>query len=71
MCSTILTLLIYLSLEANHIERQGGKQGRIIVPVAMDSTQEEALLMMRKLKVQLEEHSLEEYKLLFLGCAHF
>ncbi|KAF7124862.1 hypothetical protein RHSIM_Rhsim12G0080800 [Rhododendron simsii] len=37
--------------EANHIKKQEGKLGRIIVPVAMDSTQHEALLMLRKLKI--------------------
>lgn len=46
--------------EANHIERQGGKQGRIIVPVAMDSTQEEALLMMRKLKIIEDDFKADE-----------
>lgn len=72
LCSAHSLLLIYLSLEANHIKRQEGKLGRIIVPVAMDSTQQEALLMLRKLKVRIKVYSLERVQtILSGGCVHF
>ncbi|XP_058194494.1 uncharacterized protein LOC131311170 isoform X2 [Rhododendron vialii] len=49
-----------ISNEANHIKRQEGKLGRIFVPVAMDSTQQEALLMLRKLKIIEDDFRADE-----------
>ncbi|KAA8529221.1 hypothetical protein F0562_033980 [Nyssa sinensis] len=40
-----------VAAETNIIKRQEGKLGRIIIPVAVDSTQQEALLMLKKLKI--------------------
>ncbi|XP_058194495.1 uncharacterized protein LOC131311170 isoform X3 [Rhododendron vialii] len=61
--AALLAAIAHFSLsrrEANHIKRQEGKLGRIFVPVAMDSTQQEALLMLRKLKIIEDDFRADE-----------
>ncbi|KAL6969795.1 hypothetical protein U1Q18_029508 [Sarracenia purpurea var. burkii] len=47
-------------LETKHLKRQEGKLGRIFIPVAVDLTQQEALCVLKKLKIVEDDVKAEE-----------
>ncbi|XAR65377.1 hypothetical protein NMG60_11009477 [Bertholletia excelsa] len=49
-----------VALETNHLKRQKGKLGRVIIPIAADSTQQEALLILKKLKIVEDDVKADE-----------